>query len=100
MVLIFYFLLLWLGKVCVVLTVLSNVVLVSLGGFEAGGTGDQLVDYGGIVLLGVGAVVLVVGLSLSGVVYGRLIGYCLVCICQYEEECLLSNQPILIDVEE
>lgn len=51
------------GCIC---TVLSNVVLVGLGGLVAGGTGDQLVDHGRIVLLL--AVVGVVGLSLIGVV--------------------------------
>lgn len=47
-------------------TVLSDVVLVGLGCLVAGGTGDQLVDRGGIVLLL--AVIGVVGLSLIGVV--------------------------------
>lgn len=51
------------GIVC---TVLSDVVLVGLGCLVAGGTGNQLVDHGGVVLLL--AVVGVVGLSLIGVV--------------------------------
>lgn len=53
----------------VVLTVLGNVVLVSLGGFVAGGTSDQLVDRGGVVLLVVVAPLdLVVRISVVGVV--------------------------------
>jgi hypothetical protein len=53
----------------VVLTVLGNVVLVSLGGFVAGGTGDQLVDRGGLVLLVVVALPdLVVRIGMAGVI--------------------------------
>lgn len=51
------------------LTVAGNVVLVSLGSFVAGGTGDQLVDLGGLVLLVVVALLDgLVGLCLIGVV--------------------------------
>lgn len=45
-------------------------LLVGLGGLVAGGTGDQLVDLGGLVLLVVVATLDgVVGLCLVGVVY-------------------------------
>lgn len=47
-------------------TVLSNVVLVGLGCLVGSGTGNQLVDHGGVVLLL--AVEGVVGLSLVGVI--------------------------------
>lgn len=57
----------------VLLTVLGNVVLVSLGGFVAGGTGDQLVDLGGIVVLIFAALDGVVRISVVGVVYWVLI---------------------------
>lgn len=51
------------------LTVAGNVVLVSLGSFVAGGTGDQLVDLGRLVLLVVVALLDgLVGLCLIGVV--------------------------------
>lgn len=51
------------------LTVAGNVFLVSLGSFVAGGTGEELVDLGGIVLLVVVALLDgLVGLCLIGVV--------------------------------
>jgi hypothetical protein len=47
------------------------VVLVGLGGFEAGGTGEKLVDLGGLVLVVVAALDLRVGVLLVAVVLGE-----------------------------
>lgn len=51
-----------------VLTVLGNVVLIGLGGLEAGGASNQLVSERRLMLLGVGVVPLVVVVRLLGIV--------------------------------
>lgn len=52
-------------------TVLSNVVLVSAGGGEAGSAGKQLVGELGLVLGALDVLPVVVGLSLIGIAYLR-----------------------------
>lgn len=50
-------------------TVLGNVVLVGLGGFVRGSTGNQLVHKAGVVLLGFRVVPSLVALALLRVIY-------------------------------